>query len=583
MKILKPKRSYLKIIINSVLWIVLIISAWRAIVMVKNDDDVYNPFDILGIKENSSEKNVKDAFKKLSRVLHPDKAPEDKREEAGQKYLEISKAYKTLTDEVSRKNWEEYGNPDGPKSLSLGVALPQWIVASGNSSILMILYCIAFGIALPFFVKIWWKRSSHLNKSGIRHESMTTFFRQLKEGCSTLKIVEMICQSIEVTEYYAKDRRCTKQSSIDRLIGLLEKSNVYGSSKGSNGFDRPKKGTLSSSGLWAHALLAAHFYRIPLTDVSMLEDQEWLINSSYLLLTKGILPLAIARDWLHASIASIGLSQFLVQGAWEDILPVMQLPHINMDICKHFISGKRPIVTVSALLDLSEPERRALLRDLSQEEVDDLIKVGESIPHLRIKNITYEVAGRSEITVKSIVTCKISLSIEYLTASTPQNLKDATLEENSPLSPSTPSNDEVKNFGFDEDGNLLDEAEANINISKVVSLTNPIYCPRFPSTKTPVWWLVILNKSRTNLIIPPVRIHDLSDHKTIIVQLPSPQKAMLVNLCVMVRSDCLLGTDVIKELKYNVVEVNEDLSSSVGGVWDISGDEDDEKIPLFQK
>lgn len=577
----KPKRSYFNIIVTILLWIVLLMSGWYAISKVQTED-IYNPFDVLGVKESASEKHIKDAFKKLSRVLHPDKAPEDKREEAGQKYLEISKAYKTLTDEVSRKNWEEYGNPDGPKSMSLGVALPEWMVASGNSSILMVLYCIAFGIALPFFVKIWWKRSSHLNKAGIRHESMTTFFRQLKEGCSTLKIVEMICQSVEVSDYYATERKCTKQSSIDRLISLLEKSNVYGKSKGSSGFDRPKKGTLSASALWAHSLLAAHFYRIPLPDYDLLEDQEWVVTCSYLLLTKGIIPLAIARDWLHSTVACIGLSQFLVQAAWEDTLPVMQLPHITREICKHFVSGKRTIVTVSALLDLAEQERRALLRDLTNEECEDLVQIGESLPHLRIKNITYEVAGRSEITVRSIVTCKITLALEHLTASTPQNKIDAVSEENLPPSPSDGDvSSPVKNFGFDEDGNLLDEDEANIDISKELSLPNPVYCPHFPSTKSPVWWLIILNKSRTNLIVPPVRIHDLVDTKTITVQLPSPQKAMLVNLCVMVRSDCLLGTDVIKELKYNVIEFKEDASSSQK--WDISGDEDDDTIPLFQR
>ncbi len=48
---------------------------------------------------------------------HPDKAKSDKdREAANLRFIEINKAYKTLTDERARKNWEDYGNPDGPTS-----------------------------------------------------------------------------------------------------------------------------------------------------------------------------------------------------------------------------------------------------------------------------------------------------------------------------------------------------------------------------------------------------------------------------------------------------------------------------------
>lgn len=42
-------------------------------------------------------------------------------------------AYQALTDNESRKNWEKYGNPDGPGAMSFGIALPSWIVEKENS------------------------------------------------------------------------------------------------------------------------------------------------------------------------------------------------------------------------------------------------------------------------------------------------------------------------------------------------------------------------------------------------------------------------------------------------------------------
>lgn len=36
-------------------------------------------------------------------------------------------------DDEARKNWEKYGNPDGPGAMSFGIALPSWIVEKENS------------------------------------------------------------------------------------------------------------------------------------------------------------------------------------------------------------------------------------------------------------------------------------------------------------------------------------------------------------------------------------------------------------------------------------------------------------------
>jgi preprotein translocase subunit Sec63 len=47
-------------------------------------------------------------------------------------YLGLS-AYQALTDDEARRNWEKYGNPDGPGAMSFGIALPSWIVEKENS------------------------------------------------------------------------------------------------------------------------------------------------------------------------------------------------------------------------------------------------------------------------------------------------------------------------------------------------------------------------------------------------------------------------------------------------------------------
>lgn len=57
-----------------------------------------------------------------------------------------------LTDEVSRENWEKYGNPDGPQAASFGIALPSWIVEKQNSLWVLAAYMGVFMVALPLLV-----------------------------------------------------------------------------------------------------------------------------------------------------------------------------------------------------------------------------------------------------------------------------------------------------------------------------------------------------------------------------------------------------------------------------------------------
>ncbi len=51
---------------------------------------------------------MKKAYRQLSLLYHPDRGGDPV------KFMKITKAHQALTDEEARKNWEEYGNPDGP-------------------------------------------------------------------------------------------------------------------------------------------------------------------------------------------------------------------------------------------------------------------------------------------------------------------------------------------------------------------------------------------------------------------------------------------------------------------------------------
>lgn len=68
--------------------------------------------------------------------------------------MKLTKAYQALTDDEARKNWEKYGNPDGPGAMSFDIALPTWIVE--NSVWVLGLYALVFMVALSTVVGTWW-------------------------------------------------------------------------------------------------------------------------------------------------------------------------------------------------------------------------------------------------------------------------------------------------------------------------------------------------------------------------------------------------------------------------------------------
>ncbi len=65
-------------------------------------------YSILGVKRDASEKEIKQAYRKLARKYHPDVNPGDKSAEA--KFKEINAAYEVLSDKEKRRKYDQYGD-----------------------------------------------------------------------------------------------------------------------------------------------------------------------------------------------------------------------------------------------------------------------------------------------------------------------------------------------------------------------------------------------------------------------------------------------------------------------------------------
>ena len=102
-----------------------------------------------------------------------------------------------LTDEEIRRNYEEYGHPDGKQDYSIGIALPKWIVESTNGYYVLAFYGLLFGVLMPAIVGRWWYGIRNLTKEGIETETATRYFKAVKEHTAENDIVDMLAASLE--------------------------------------------------------------------------------------------------------------------------------------------------------------------------------------------------------------------------------------------------------------------------------------------------------------------------------------------------------------------------------------------------
>src|SRR5678815_5596584 len=69
--------------------------------------DFIDYYKVLGLDKNATQEDIKKAYRKLARKLHPDLNPNDK--EAHKKFQQVNEANEVLSDPEKRKKYDQYG------------------------------------------------------------------------------------------------------------------------------------------------------------------------------------------------------------------------------------------------------------------------------------------------------------------------------------------------------------------------------------------------------------------------------------------------------------------------------------------
>ncbi|TGJ67743.1 secretory subunit [Orbilia oligospora] len=512
---------------------------------------IWDPYSILGISMSASEKAIKSHYRRLSIKFHPDKVKlegNDTMEAANERWVEITKAYKALTDEEIRKNYQEYGHPDGKQSYSIGIALPQWTIADGSKYYVLAFYGVMFGMVLPYYVGKWWYGTKKYTKDGVLMETAGRLFKAFEEDCDEKKAIEVL--SAGGLEKFQKDEK--NFEGQEHIIESAIKNKVpIGVMKTLEKMDGWKRKT--------YGLLWAYMTRTKFQDAKL--DAEKLdVAQEAVSWNSSLLSIALAYSVTKPILSSMRVNQNLVQAIQPGGSPLLQLPHFTEELCEKIEEfGAKDHWTIQRFMSLPDEKRRQLCigKDgLTEEQYKEAISVAQKIPILHVEKAFFKVQGDKVVTPNAI--CQLVLKVRVVPAGVkPPPVDPKDLEDEDPaeddidaLIGRTPSKSKAQTGASEKSPIPTNEVEKSALVTGTeTALPTLTHAPFFPAATLPKWHVFLADRRAGRMIIAPMTILQFPENtdnfqvQTFKLQFGAPPNGGEVHFQMHLVCDSYLGTD----------------------------------------
>ncbi|KAI1997199.1 secretory subunit [Ophidiomyces ophidiicola] len=409
-KLLRKERRIKRFITVAMGYAVMAYMVYLIIVTQRTVPKIWDPYDILGVSRGADEKAISRHYKRLSMKFHPDKirpdpAKNETLEMLNDRFVEMTKAYKALTDEEIRNNYLQYGHPDGKQSFSIGIALPQFIVTDGNGKYVLLVYGLLLGVLLPYIVGKWWYGSQRYTKDKVLIASAGNIFREYKPDLVGGGIVNALSSGEEFDHMLTDDKAHKGLATVESKI-LAENENGD-LAAGLSLKDRQILRELDSEQRRkALALLWAYLGRVDLENL-MLDEEKYEVAPIALSLNNALISISLSFGNLQPILGSFYISQHIIQATPPSSSPLLQLPYFNNKIVQN-VEGEfsKRHLSVQGYMGWSEEMRRKSTIGpglLTEEQYRVAISVAKQIPAFQISKAFFKVTGEKTITPSSLV------------------------------------------------------------------------------------------------------------------------------------------------------------------------------------
>lgn len=474
-------------------------------------------------------------------------------------FVELTKAYKALTDEEIRNNYIQFGHPDGKQGFSIGIALPKFIVADGNGKYVILVYAALLGVLLPYLVGSWWYGTQRMSKEKVLIESANNLFREYDENIEEGGIVSALSTGVEF-------QRSLKGTKAESGLGKLE-SRIF-----AEGAATPLAGGLSvkdrtvledldsSARRKALGLLWAYLGRVELDDPA-LNQAKFEVAPIAQALNTSFTAIALAFGTTAPILASYLTGQNLLQALPPGASPLLQLPSITPTIAKAIEGDSRTHLSLQEYMRLPEAYRKKLTVGkglLTESQYETAMKVARQLPRLQVEKAFFKVTGEKYIIPSSLVSLVVKGRIIPPGSQNVPEVNELDLED---VDPDEDDLDAI--LGRKKKGVKGEKAEEDKIIQPPLA-----FAPYFARDYSPRWHVFLTDSKQGKIAVPPFTfttfdkpIHDENgkptfNMQTLKAQFQAPPQAGHYTFVMHLICDSYVGFDTKMEVTLVVDEAS---------------------------
>lgn len=558
-KRLRKERRVKRIITVITGYAIMAYMVYLIIVTARVTPKIWDPYDILGVSRSADERAISKHYKRMSLIFHPDKIrPDPAKNETidslNERFVELTKAYKALTDEEIRNNYLQYGHPDGKQSFSIGIALPKLIVTEGYGKYVLLVYGGLLGVLLPYVVGKWWYGSQRYTKERVLVASAGNIFREYKEDIADGGIVNALSSGDEFKEMLKGSNKA--DAGLAKLEKKVLADDTFLSSQDRDAITQMD----DSSRRKALALLWAYLNRVDLDDAT-LNAEKFEAAPIALDLNESYRAISLAFGNLRPMLGGFHTSQHLIQAVPPGSSPLLQLPHFTDKVVESVEgSSKKDHLTVQKFMEMSESKRRSLTVGpglLSDKQYEGAISVAKQLPDLQVCTAFFKVMGERVITPSSLV--QLVVKARFVppghTTNTIPPINPADLEE------ADPDEDDLDALM----GRKPAKNKTSGNKGKFESVQPPLaHAPYLARDNSPRWHIFLADGKQNKMAVPPFVFSTfdkpiLDDQgkptfnvQTLKMQFQAPPQVGDFNFVMYMLCDSYLGLDMKHDITLRV-------------------------------